>query len=319
MTTVSLRFDMRGPSFGAPHAALYQAAVEMTEYGDRHGFAGVVMSEHHGVPDGYLPSPIVLGAAMASRSKSIQLQFMALIAPFHDPLRLAEDLAILDLISNGRVVVALAGGYVPGEFAMFGRDMKARGRMVEEAVGVLKAAWGGEEFDYRGRKARVTPRPVQNPHPPILMGGSAPAAARRAGRLADGFVTHRPELYQIYADEARAHGKNPAPFTPSAPGFLYVAEDPEAAWRVIAPHAVHEMNSYGEWIAASGTDGRFAKVETPEQARASGGYVIVTPDECVALAKSYRNLVLHPLLSGLDPDFGWRGLELFVEKVLPRL
>jgi alkanesulfonate monooxygenase SsuD/methylene tetrahydromethanopterin reductase-like flavin-dependent oxidoreductase (luciferase family) len=291
----------------------------MAEYGDRHGFQGVVLSEHHGVADGYLPSPIVLAAAMASRTKSIQLQFMALIAPLHDPLRLAEDIAILDQISQGRTLLTLAGGYVLDEFAMFGKDPKQRGLAVEEAIAVLKSAWTGEPFDYRGRTVRVTPRPFRQPHPPLLMGGSAPAAAKRAGRLADGFVTHRADLYQVYADEAKAHGKSPRPFSPSAPGFLHVAEDPEAAWRVIAPHAMHEMNSYGAWIAASGTDGRFAEVATAEEAKASGGYVIVTPDECVELAKSYDNLVLHPLLSGLDPDFGWRGLELFVDKVLPRI
>lgn len=319
MTTVSLRFDMRGPSFGAPHAALYKAAVEMAEFGDRHGFQGVALSEHHGVPDGYLPSPIVLASAMAARTKRIQLQFMAIIAPLHDPLRLAEDIAILDQISQGRVLVTVAGGYVASEFAMFGKAMKDRGPLVEEAIQTLKAAWTGEPFQYRGRTVRVTPRPVQLPHPLLFMGGSAPAAAKRAGRLADGFVTHREDLYQIYFEEAKAHGRNPYPFSPASPGFLYVAEDPEAAWRVIAPHAVHEMNSYGEWIAASGTDGRFAKVESADEAKASGGYAIVTPDECVALAKSYRNLAFHPLMGGLDPDFAWQSLELFVNKVLPRI
>jgi len=319
MTTVSLRFDMRGPDFGASHTALYKAAVDMAEYGDKHGFTGVVLSEHHGVADGYLPAPIVLAAALASRTRSIQLQFMALIAPLHDPLRLAEDIAILDQISQGRTLLCLAGGYVPAEFAMFGKDIKLRGPAVEEAIAVLKSAWTGEIFDYRGRRVRVTPRPFQRPHPPLLMGGSVSAAARRAGRLADGFITHREALYQVYFDEARAHGKNPRPFSPSSPGFLYVAEDPEAAWRVIGPHAMHEMNAYGEWVAAAGTDGRFAKVDSLDEVKASGAYVVVTPDECVNLAKSYDNLMIHPLLSGLDPDFGWRGLELFVEKVLPRI
>jgi len=146
-----------------------------------------------------------------------------------------------------------------------------------------------------------------------------PAAAKRAGRLADGFVTHRPDLYRIYFDEAKACGKNPAPFAASSPGFLYVAEDPEAAWAEIGPHALHEMNSYGAWIAATGTDGRFALVDSIEALKASGAYVIVTPDECVALARSFETVVLHPLMGGLPPAIGWRGLELFVDKVLPRL
>ena len=99
----------------------------------------------------------------------------------------------------------------------------------------------------------------------------------------------------------------------------YVTDDPAAAWKVIAPHAFHEMNSYGEWVAGAGTDGRFKPVGSIEELKASGAYVVVTPDECVALAPSYDNLMLHPLMGGLDPAVGWRGLEIFVEKVLPAL
>lgn len=319
MTTISLRFDLRAFPGGAPPATLYEAAIDMAEYGDRHGFYGVTLSEHHGVSDGYLPSPVVLAGAMAARTKALRLQFMAIIAPLHDPLRLAEDIAVLDIISKGRVDLTVAGGYVPFEFGMFGREMKDRGRLTEEAILTLKAAWTGEPFTFRGRQARITPCPVQQPHPPLWMGGSVTAAAKRAGRLADGFITHREELYQVYFDEAKAHGKNPWAFNPASPGFVYVAEDLEAAWKVIGPHAMHETNSYGEWVAAAGTDGRFVQVGSVEEVRAGGAYLVVTPDECVALAKSFPNFSLHPLMGGLDPEFGWKGLKLFVEKVLPRL
>lgn len=319
MTTFSLRFDLRAFPGGASHAALYQAAVEMAEYADRHGFYGIVLSEHHGVSDGYMPSPVVLAGAMAARTKSVRLQFMAIIAPLHDPLRLAEDLAVLDNLSHGRVDVTVAGGYVPFEFEMFGRAMKDRGPLVEEAIATLKSAWTGEPFEFRGRQARITPRPFQSPHPPIWMGGSMPAAAKRAGRMADGFITHREDLYKVFFEEAKAHGKNPWPFSASSPGFVYVADDVEAAWKVIGPHAMHETNSYGEWVAAAGTDGRFVQVKSVEEVRSTGAYLVVTPDECVALAKQFNNFSLHPLMGGLDPDFAWKGVKLFVEKVMPRV
>ena len=215
--------------------------------------------------------------------------------------------------------MTLVAGYLPNEFALFGKDLKERPQAMEEAIRVMKAAWTGEPFDYRGGRFRVTPRPVQQPHPPLLMGGSSAAAARRAGRLADGFVTYRDDLYQIYFDAAKACGKSPPPFSLPSPGFLYVAEDPDAAWAEIGPHALHEMNSYGEWIAETGTDGRFAVVESVDQLKASGAYVVVTPDECVALARQYQTVALHPLMGGLPPEIGWRGLRLFVEKVLPQL
>ena len=319
MTHLSIRFDLRAFPGGASHAQLYETAVDMAEYVDRNGFHAVLISEHHGVSDGYMPSPLVLAAAMAARTRNVRFQFLALIAPLHDPLRLAEDIAVLDNLSKGRVDACVAGGYVPFEFEMFGKDMRDRGSLTEEAILTLKAAWTGQPFDYRGRRARVTPRPYQQPHPPIWMGGSAPPAARRAGRLADHFITHRADLYQIYFDTAKALGRKPMPFRPASPGFVYVAEDVEAAWNVIGPHAMQETNSYGEWVEAAGTDGRFATVKSIDEIREGHGYFVVTPDECVEMVKATPAFSLHPLMGGLDPEWGWKGLKLFVEKVMPRL
>src|ERR1700743_1823864 len=101
MPHLSLRFDLRAFPGGASHAELYKAAVDMAEYVDGHGFATVALSEHHGVSDGYMPSPVVLAGGRAARTVKIRLQFMALIVPLHDPLRLAEDIAVLDNLSCG--------------------------------------------------------------------------------------------------------------------------------------------------------------------------------------------------------------------------
>src|SRR5580693_4719544 len=115
-----LRFDFRNPEFaGTTMADRYAAALEMAEWADRLGCANISISEHHGSPDGYLPSPIPMLAAMAARTKVVRLTIAALIAPFHDPIRLAEDLVVLDNLSNGRVNLIVAGGYVREEFEMF--------------------------------------------------------------------------------------------------------------------------------------------------------------------------------------------------------
>lgn len=318
MPSIQLRFDMRAPAFGAAREQLYPAAVEMAEYADRHGFFGISISEHHGVEDGYLPSSITLAAAMAARTQQIRLILSAIVVPLHDPLHLAEQIAVLDLLSGGRTVLVAAGGYVPSEFEMFDRDIKKRAAAVEETITTLRKAWTGEPFEFRGRTVRVTPKPLQ-PYLPILMGGSVPAAAKRAGRLADGFITHIPELYQVYFDEAKAHGKNPLPYNRPGPGCVYVAENPDQAWDWVAPHFLHEMNAYGKWSAAAGTDSMYTPVQSIEQLKASGGYVVVTPKECVELVRKYGNLLLHPLCGGCPPEIGWRSLELFVEKVLPEV
>jgi alkanesulfonate monooxygenase SsuD/methylene tetrahydromethanopterin reductase-like flavin-dependent oxidoreductase (luciferase family) len=319
MSEFSLRFDMRASPQGASHQRLYAAALDMAVYAEANGFHSITFSEHHGVADGYLPSPMVLAAAIAGLTKHLQLDFKAIIAPLHDPLRLAEDLAVLDQISGGRVQATLAGGYNPREFAMFGKSLTDRGAFMEDIIGILTAAWTGEPFQYRGQRVRVTPLPVQQPRIPLLMGGSSVAAARRAGRLADGFVTHREDLYEVYAGEARNAGKTPPAFAESCPGFIHITRDPEAAWQQIAPHALQEMNSYGQWIAESGSDGRFKLVSSVAELKASGSYVIVTPGEAVALARQFENITLHPLMGGLDPEIGWSSLRLFVDEVLPRL
>jgi alkanesulfonate monooxygenase SsuD/methylene tetrahydromethanopterin reductase-like flavin-dependent oxidoreductase (luciferase family) len=319
MPEISLRFDMRANPQGASHQLLYATALDMAVYAEQNSFYSITLSEHHGVDDGYLPSPIVLAAAIAGLTKNLRLDFKAIIAPLHDPLRLAEDLAVLDQVSGGRVQATLAGGYNPREFVMFGKSLSDRGAFMEDIIGILTAAWTGEPFQYRGETIRIMPRPVQRPRIPLLMGGSSVAAARRAGRLADGFVTHREDLYKIYAGEARKAGKAPLPFAESCPGFIHITKDPEAAWKLIAPHALQEMNSYGQWIAESGSDGRFALVSSMEELKASGSYIVVTPEEAVALARKFKNLTLHPLMGGLDPEIGWSSLRLFVDEVLPAL
>lgn len=315
---VMIRFDLRSPAFGAATRDLYRESIQMAEYADRHGFNVVNLSEHHGSDDGYNPSPLVLGGAIAARTENLRIILGALILPLHDPVRVAEDIAVLDIISGGRVTLVVAAGYVPSEFTMFEKTMKGRGKVVEEGVGVLRKAWSGEPFEYRNSTIKVTPRPVQEPLP-ILMGGSTPIAARRAGRIADGFATHLPDLYKVYEDEARALGKNPAPFVEPGPGFVHVTTDPDRAWQQIAPHALYEMNAYGEWAEQAGVVGSYHKVDSLEDLRNSGAYAVVTPDQCMELARRHSKISLHPLMGGMDPALGWESLRLFVEAVLPEL
>lgn len=311
-----MRFDMRGPSFSVPRPQLYATALEMGEYGDKHGFNAFSISEHHGSDDGYLPSPLILAAGLAARTKQMTIMMSAMVVPLHDPIRLAEDLAVLDQLSNGRALLVAAGGYVASEYAMFDKDMAKRGARVAEIIEILRKAWTAQPFEYEGRTVRVTPAPVQ-PSIPIWMGGSVPAAAKRAGRHADGFHTHMADLYQIYYDEAVACGKSPMPFRQPGPGFVHVAEDPEAEWEKIAPHAMHEMNAYGKWATQGNTDSIYHEVSSIEELKATGGYAVVTPDECIALGKQYGSILLHPLMGGLDPEVSWRSLDLYVNKVLP--
>jgi alkanesulfonate monooxygenase SsuD/methylene tetrahydromethanopterin reductase-like flavin-dependent oxidoreductase (luciferase family) len=324
-----LRYDLRAPAFGAPAAALYAAALEQSAFGDAHGFDSVQLSEHHGSDDGYLPSPLVLAAAIAGRTRRIRLEISALILPLHDPLRVAEDVAVLDLASGGRVDLVIGAGYVPAEFEMFEREIRDRPRLVEEGMEALVRAWTGEPFEYRGRTVRVTPRPHQRPRPTLALGGSSPAAARRAARLADRFVPALPHLWKPYRAERERLGLPVPPGGRVGPLFLHVSEDPDRAWVEIAPHALHEVNAYGRWMTAAGSAGPYRRggdpggpTEDAEALRASGLYRVLTPDACVALAAElgeHGTLLLHPLMGGLAPELGWSSLELFAKSVLPRI
>jgi alkanesulfonate monooxygenase SsuD/methylene tetrahydromethanopterin reductase-like flavin-dependent oxidoreductase (luciferase family) len=334
VTTLNLFFDTRSARNGAPHAAQVAAVLDICEWADQLPDieTSVGLPEHHGFDDGYLPSPIVLGSAIAGRTRHMRLQ-LVLIAPFYDPVRLAEDLAVLDLVCRGRLGLTLVAGYVGSEFAAFGIDPKLRGEKVAQAVAILKAAWSGEEFEHDGRKIRVTPRPYQEPRPNIVLGGSTRAAARRAVRIADGFwPTAGPRLLEIYREELRAAGKEPLTGSSAVGQFqtlIAVAEDPDRIWNVVGPFCMYETNSYhelqaAEWgpkiTAAFGDPPAYPRVEHWKELRQSGRYLVLTPDECVAWAREHANTVtIHPLTSGIDPTVAWDSLKLIEHQVLPQL
>ncbi len=319
---IAFRFDMRAPSFGTDRTWLYHEMLEMVSWGDRCGFTHVRISEHHGVADGYLPAPLIAAAAIGARTERLRIVIAALVLTLHNPVTVAEQIAVLDHISRGRLDVTLAAGYVPSELHMFGVDPRQRGALLEENLRVLRAAWSGEEFEYLGRRMRVTPRPLQRPHPPLWLGGSTPAAARRAARQAMGFDTHLKDLHEQYVVEARRLGFTPTAAMNFGPTFLHVTEEPEADWARIAPHALHETNAYGQWAAEAGLDSSYQPVDSADILRRRGGYAVVTPEECIELATNLGpsgTLLFHPLMGGLDPDLSWKSLRLFEREVLPRI
>ena len=324
MPFFGLRFDFRNPELaGTAMADRYAAALDMAEWADRLGFVTVVLSEHHGSADGYLPSPLPMAAAIAARTRNVRIQLAALIAPFHDPLRLAEDVAVVDLLSNGRLDLVVANGYVPGEFAMFGEAMSDRVRRTTELVSVLKQAWTGRPFEYRGRTVQVTPTPAQPGGPAISLGGSTDAAARRAARIADGFMPSNPGLWDAYRAEVVALGRpDPGPSTGGDTSAFHIARDREQGWADYAPYAMHEMNAYGAWMAEGGVGaaGGYTQIADADALRATGQYRVVTPDDLTAelqAAGPFGFAMFHPLCGGMPIDLAWSSLRLFEEVVLP--
>lgn len=325
MPMLTLRYDMRSPEIGAPAPHLYRAAVEQCAWAEEHLGAGVSVSEHHHCDDGYCPSPLVLAAGIAGATRHMPITVAAAVLPLHDPVRLAEDVAVADLVSGGRLLLVLAAGYRPAEFAMLGRDYDSRGQALADGIGVLKQAFTGEPFEHQGRQALVRPRPVQQPHPPLVLGASSVGAARRAARLGDGVMPALPvpEIVDAYLDQRAGLGLDPGlVLRATVPFGVHVTDDPDKAWPVVGPHFLHEARSYAAWEAERPGANPYPAPATWEELRQLGFYAVVTPDECVRMWESLGAndaLLLHPLVGGLDPDVGWESLDLFEREVLPRI
>jgi alkanesulfonate monooxygenase SsuD/methylene tetrahydromethanopterin reductase-like flavin-dependent oxidoreductase (luciferase family) len=321
-----LRFDMRAPGLDPERTrGLYQAALEMAEWADGRAFDAITLSEHHATEDGFLPSPIALAGCMLGRTRRIRVGIAALLVPLYDPVKLAEDLSILDLASGGRIAVTAGIGYRPEEYAMFGKDWVSRGELFDECLEVLLRAWTGEPFEWQGRQVRLTPRPFTQPHPPILVGGSSRRAARRAARLGLPFqpATNDPEVIGLFVEESRRRGvENPLVLPPGSGETIFVSRDPDRSWAQIGEHLLHDARSYASWQLAGQSSAVHSRARTAAELRAEGLYRVLTPDECVARAKErgpFCDFVLFPLCGGMLPGQGWESLELYASEVLPRL
>lgn len=327
MTMAVIRFDMRAPGLDPQGTrGLYAAALEMARWADEQGLDMLVLSEHHGAEDGYLPSPLVMAAAIAGATTRIPMNISALLVPLYDPIRLAEDIAVVDQLSGGRISIVAGLGYRPSEYAMVGQEWPKRGRRMDECLDVMLKAWTGEPFEHNGQTVQVTPRPVQDP-PLVLVGGSGPKAAQRAARFGLGLFppSGDGELVALYRAECERLGKAPGMvLMPDAdqPGMVAVAEDPDRAWAEIGPYLLHDATVYKGWQQPGQHSLVVSEATTVAELRAEGVYAILTPDECVALADRLGPagaIILHPLCGGTPPELAWPCLELFHDKVLPRL
>ncbi|RZK01112.1 MAG: LLM class flavin-dependent oxidoreductase [Novosphingobium sp.] len=320
---LSMRFDFRNPAFaGTTMADRYAAALDIAEWADGLGIpASIAVSEHHGSEDGYIPSPQLIIAAMAARTKSLRFSTAATIAPFHDPLRLAEDFCVLDNITNGRVDLIVAGGYAPSEFAMFDVPIKERPKRVTEVVNTLKAAFAGEPFEYRGRTVHVTPAPVRPGGPNVIMGGASEPAARRAARIADGFVPSEQKFWEFYRDEMQKLGKgDPGPgMGGGSAQVTALAKDVDAGWAAMGQAFLHETNAYAAWRVAAGEDTPYDPFPNVEALRGADFYHVVTPEDYVAQLKAapFAAAQFHPLCGGMPIQAAWDSLKLFETEVLP--
>jgi alkanesulfonate monooxygenase SsuD/methylene tetrahydromethanopterin reductase-like flavin-dependent oxidoreductase (luciferase family) len=252
---VGIYFDLRNPpGWRTDWSRLYGHALEMCEEAEHLGCHSVWLSEHHLFDDGYLPQPLTFAAAIAARTRTMRIGTAIVIAPLHHPAELAEQTAIVDVLSNGRVDLGIGAGYRVPEFDLFGVDLERRYVLTDDCARRLRELW-----------ARVTPGPVQE-RPPIWMGYQGPKGAARAGRLGESLLTIDAARWAPYREGLIEAGHDPAIGRMAGAVNGWVSHDPEGDWPLVAKHVSAQFDSYRRHMV-EGTDQPAPRPVDPERLR----------------------------------------------------
>ena len=311
----TIRFDMRAPSFGAPTSELYAAAIDMCAWVETRGAIVAVLSEHHAAEDNHLPSPLVLASAIAARTERLQIMLAAVVLPFWDSVRLAEDMSVLDIISKGRVSYAFGIGHRPEEYEHFGVDMRRRGRLADEKLTQLRQLLEGKPVASEGRSIHITPACASAGGPFIMLAGGSQAAVRRAAKHGLGLVlqTNQAGLKELYENECRAHGHEPGFIqlpADNAPTAVFVADDVDKAWDELGPHLLHDAVTAASYRHGDEGVASISRAKDVTGLRtANGPYRVFTTDEAADYMRGGQALPLAPLCGGLPPDLAWPYFE----------
>ncbi|MEZ5121121.1 MAG: LLM class flavin-dependent oxidoreductase [Solirubrobacterales bacterium] len=311
---------------------LYQDEIELVVHAENLGYDTCWVYEHHfSEPEGHCASPMAMCAALAARTRRMEIG-PNLIAPFHDPVLIAEEAATIDLLSGGRFVMGLVQGYRAEEYAAWGIPTKERGPRLTEAADIMRRCWTGERFDYDGkfwsyRGVEMTPPPEREI--PIFYGARAPAGCRRAARDDVGVISQGDgvESVKIYADHCRELGREPRGVRHLR--YIWVSDDPDREWAWLKPYALNMMQVYEQWIGTSsdqGLDVPQGEELDADTLRQADMYLISTPEDAVrrinALREEYPDLeevwgLFH--FPGVPHEKVAEQLELFASRVIPHI
>ncbi|GJF22592.1 MULTISPECIES: LLM class flavin-dependent oxidoreductase [Streptomyces] len=318
---VGLLFDLRNPDqWHRPRAAHYAQTLELCEEADRRGVGGLWFTEHHLFEDGYLPQPLTFAAAVAARTRNARIGTSVVLPALHHPVDLAEQAALVDLISGGRLELGLGAGYRRPEYDLFGAPFGRRFRHTEQNIAEILRLWRDKE---------ITPAPLQDP-PPVWGGFYGPRGARIAGRLGLGLLHISRTGYEHYL-KGLAEGGH-APDTARVGDLLPIilSRDPEAAWQRIGPHLLHQVNSYRQGaLQGTGQDGppplTLEDLRDPDAEDTRGLLDILTPEDAAARIRDLtaglpvRHLIFWASIAGMPDDLVTENVELITEQLPPLL
>ncbi|MFP5297375.1 MAG: LLM class flavin-dependent oxidoreductase [Actinomycetota bacterium] len=314
----------------------YRDYLTLVQLAEEEGLDSAWVSEHHGSDDGYLPSLLPMLAAFAAVTQRIELGTGVVLAPFHDPLRIAEDFAVVDQISGGRTIAGFGIGWRDEEFRMWNLDVSSRVRRLTELVEVVRLAWTTDRFSYSGKHfdysdVAITPKPARVP--PIFVGGFVDSAIKRAGRLGDGYLSSRAqpervaEAFRMAAEERSAAGREGPPMV----GILqnaFVTNDPDGDWPMVRDGIGHQLGVYAGWRAGTDVPGKPLEVAPPSEEDIRRTTAYGTPEQVVeylqpiaAVLAEYpeSHLVLRLHYPGMSVEPAAEAVRLLARSVAPAL
>ena len=326
------------PGSGQTHAQLYREMLDQIVIAEEIGFESAWLVEHHFLEDGICPSLLVTAAAMAARTSKLTIGTSMYLLPLHRPVQTAEDVAVLDNIAAGRFIFGVATGYRPEEFAAYEEQRSGREPRMEEQLDLMIRGWTTERFSFSGQYYQVedlsiTPKPVQQPHPPIWIGASTRGGVRRAAQWGSALVAsprhHLNELkehYRMYRQQLQRFNKT-ASATPVI-REVYVAEttaqaEEEAREGIMYLHA----GMYGKWANVRPLkDDRGELVKDPASVTFDTHrerFIIGDPDHCIREIEKYQQelgmdyLLCWMQFPGVDQAKTVRAMRLFAKEVMP--
>lgn len=285
------------------------------------------MSEHHFTEDDYASSPLTIAATIAARTSTMRIGTNIIVASLHNPVRLAEDATALSLLSGDRFDLGVGLGYHASEFEAFGRVLKQRPSLFEDAIAILRQSWTGGSEGYDGKRLSAPAQPVTPvpPTPPkLLIGGQSEPGIDRAARLGDGVITLANDHCQVYMDAIERHGKDPAQARIFASQWSIVAEDPERTWAQISEHVRYQLNKYVEWGSFEGP-GQPTSFPDAQSVIDSGFYRLMDAsmavEELVQLATTYPIQDFHywAQFPGESIASGSERIQYLADHVIPQV
>jgi alkanesulfonate monooxygenase SsuD/methylene tetrahydromethanopterin reductase-like flavin-dependent oxidoreductase (luciferase family) len=335
---VGLLFSFRNPAaWRRPFPDVYRDELALIEQAEALGYDTIWLTEHHFADDGYSPSIIPLAAAIAARTERVRIGFNLLLLPLHNAIRVAEDIAALDVLSNGRIDVGLGQGYARHEFEGYGIPRSERLGRFREGLDVLHGLWTNDTFSYDGvhyqiSNARLVPKPVQQPAPPLWIGATSVPGVRRAGRRGANLLgLTNPHLQQVYEGARAEAGYDIGDAKTLQLHWTHVAESDDRAWEQAAPHFHHLLEVYAQWIVEADDDGnRVRNLEVPaaDELRTSkpvifqpvfGAPATVTAALNQSIGAVRTTHLCLGVLPGMSAAMTRASMELFADAVAPAL